>query len=261
VSDGTSEDVLAAADQNMLSAWRGVIAGSPAPGAVEDGDVVMLSSGVPVSLFNPAFVTGRPQAPAAMVTRVVDHYAELGLPFVLYFRDEITPELVDPCAAAGLVEHFRPPLMVLDPIPPAAPVPPPTELVVAPVDASNVDGYGTVLAAGFGIPRELVDLVLGPSLLDADGFTGFLGTIDGQPVGTSGLFLAHGLAGVYNVATVPEGRGKGVGAALTWAAALAGGAAGATRSMLQSSEQGEPVYRRMGYTTPTRYRQFEPPSA
>ncbi len=173
MSDGTSEDVLAAADQNMLSAWRGVIAGSPAPGAVEDGDVVMLSSGVPVSLFNPAFVTGRPQAPAAMVTRVVDHYAELGLPFVLYFRDEITPELVDPCAAAGLVEHFRPPLM----------------------------------------------------------------------------------------ATVPEGRGKGVGAALTWAAALAGGAAGATRSMLQSSEQGEPVYRRMGYTTPTRYRQFEPPSA
>ena len=95
MSDGTSEDVLAAADQNMLSAWRGVIAGSPAPGAVEDGDVVMLSSGVPVSLFNPAFVTGRPQAPAAMVTRVVDHYAELGLPFVLYFRDEITPELVD----------------------------------------------------------------------------------------------------------------------------------------------------------------------
>ena len=44
---------------------------------------------------------------------------------------------------------------------------------------------------------------------------------------------------------------------MTWAAAIAGRADGASRSVLQASEMGEPVYARMGYQTPVRYRQFE----
>jgi GNAT superfamily N-acetyltransferase len=176
----------------------------------------------------------------------------------LYFRDEVAPAVAGPAEAAGLVEHFRPPLMVMDPIPPEAAQPTPDDLTVTTLDESNLDGYGSVLSEGFGMPREIVDQLMGRSLLAIDGFTGFLGTIDGEPVGTSGLFDAHGLAGVYNVATVPAARGKGVGAALTWAAALAGAKqSGATVSVLQASEAGIPVYERMGYRTATRYRQFE----
>lgn len=38
---------------------------------------------------------------------------------------------------------------------------------------------------------------------------------DGQPVSTSLLYLADGLAGIYSVSTLPEERGKGFGAHAT----------------------------------------------
>jgi hypothetical protein len=252
---------LAAADRNMLTTWRNVLASGPSPGVVDGDGVVLLSSGVPVGLFNPAFVTRPPSDGQAIVDRVVAHYDDLRLPFVLYFRDETAPGLASVCEAAGLVENFQPPLMVLDPIPLAATTPTPADLSIEEVSAANIDQYGDVLAEGFAMPRKLVELLLGPSLLDIDEFTGFLGTIDGAPVATSAVFVADGLAGVYNVATVPAARGKGVGAALTWAAALARASSDVTGSILQASAAGEPVYTRMGYETRARYRQFEPRGA
>jgi GNAT superfamily N-acetyltransferase len=121
-----------------------------------------------------------------------------------------------------------------------------------------VGDYTDVLSVGFGMPHELAERMLGRSLLSVEGFTGFLGVLGDEPVATSGLLLSEAVAGVYNVATVPGRRGRGIGEALTWAAAQAGLDQGATCSILQASEQGEPVYRRMGYQTPARYRQFVP---
>jgi GNAT superfamily N-acetyltransferase len=129
---------------------------------------------------------------------------------------------------------------------------------VRPIDRDSVGAYGNVLADGFGMPRSFATMLITEGMLDQEAFTGLLGLLDGEPVAASGVFLSDGFAGVYNVATVPEHRGKGLGAALTWAAARAGADAGCTASVLQASQMGEPVYARMGYATPARYRQMEP---
>ena len=245
-------ELLAAADRNMWAAWTAVVAAGPVPGRVEESGLLLLSSGVPAPLFNPAYVTG----PGADPARAMDHYGSLAMPFVLYFREEAAePGLAEACADAGLVEHYQPPLMVLDPVPPA-PEPPPG-LVIEKLTADNVDSYSAVLAEGFSAPKDLMDMLFGASLIDVDGLTGYLGSIDGTPAATSASFLSNGIVGVYNVATVPEHRGKGAGAALTWAAATAGLDAGLTTSILQSSAEGLPVYSRMGFSTGARYRQFE----
>jgi GNAT superfamily N-acetyltransferase len=253
-----SDDVLAAADRNMLEAWRAVIAAAPTPGDEAGDHVVMLSSGLPIPLFNPAFVTGQPADPAAMVAAVIDHYASVGAPFVLYFRDETVDGMPDPCQTAGLVEHWQPPLMVLDPVPETIPDGP-ADLVVRRVTHADLEAYLTTLAVGFGMPLDLALEAFGPTLLDHEGFTALLGTVAGKPVATSGQFVSSGVGGVYNVATVPDARGRGIGAAMTWAAAAVGAEAGARCSILQASKEGEPVYTRMGYATPSRYRQFEGP--
>lgn len=252
-----SQDVLAAADRNMVEAWRALLRRAPRPlERVIDG-AHLLSSGLPVAMVNPAYAlepTGR--NPAALVDEVRDHYGSVGLPFALYFRDDVTPELADACAAAGMVEHWQVPLMVLDPIPTIPE--PPAGLRVERLDAANADVYASVIAAGFGAPHELAVALFGRGLAAATEFVGLLGYLDGEPVATSAVFVGAGVAGVYNVATVPSARGRGVGAAMTWAAVAAGAEAGATASILQASEAGQPVYERMGYGVPARYRQFEP---
>ena len=47
-------DALLQADQNKLATFRSVLADAPIPGDVQDDEVALLSSGLPVALFNPA---------------------------------------------------------------------------------------------------------------------------------------------------------------------------------------------------------------
>jgi GNAT superfamily N-acetyltransferase len=252
----TSNDVLLAADENLHETFRAVCRLGPASSELERSDGVLLASGLPVPIFNPAFVTAEPDDATRFVAELHAHYEAVGVPFALWFRDAVAPTLAAACQAAGLIEHWQPPLMVMDPIRPSPPSPDGLEIVV--LDESTVRDYCDVLAAGFGMPVELARSAFSSSVLGIDGFTGLLALFEGVPVATSASFVAAGLAGVYNVATVPEHRGKGVGAAITWAAIEAGAATGATCSILQASSDGAPVYTRMGYDTPDRYRQFQP---
>jgi ribosomal protein S18 acetylase RimI-like enzyme len=75
----------------------------------------------------------------------------------------------------------------------------------------------------------------------------YLGYQDDQPVAASTLFLAAGVAGIYNVATLQTARGKGFGTALTLAPLLDAKSAGYQVGVLQSSKMGYNLYRRLGF--------------
>jgi GNAT superfamily N-acetyltransferase len=84
---------------------------------------------------------------------------------------------------------------------------------------------------------------------------------DGQPAAAALALLSHGIAGLYWVGTRPDARGHGLGAAVTSAAARWAFDHGARAVILQASEQGESVYRRMGFREITRYPWFLAPRA
>lgn len=257
MTEASSADVLARADQNMIATWSSVIGSIDGSSSREQAGLLMLASGLPVPLFNPAFPVGEVTDPEATVAAAASFYGDAGLPYVVYFRDAVCPGLADACGRAGLIEYFQPPLMVMDPIADAPEPPPGLEISV--VDDATAPAHLAVLAEAFEAPVELIQRAFSATLASTPGFTAFLGTLDGVPVSTSAASIQGGVAGVYNVATIPSARGKGIGAALTWAAVRAGAAAGETTSILQSSKEGQPVYTRMGFATPARYRQFEGP--
>lgn len=72
----------------------------------------------------------------------------------------------------------------------------------------------------------------------------WIGWSDDRPVSCSSAWVEHGINQVSLVVTLPEARRRGFGEALTWRAALADPDLPA---MLLSSDDGRPVYERMGF--------------
>jgi GNAT superfamily N-acetyltransferase len=128
-----------------------------------------------------------------------------------------------------------------------APIP---GLTISPVeDLPALRQWVHVNRIGFGIPayaeKRLFDLFAGVAF--SPPVQCYLAVWNGQPVGTSELFLSAGVAGIYNVTCLPESRGHGIGAAVTLAALLEARRRGYRISILQASRMGYPVYRRLGF--------------
>jgi len=77
--------------------------------------------------------------------------------------------------------------------------------------------------------------------------------LDDRPVASSGLMVGGGVAGVYNVATAPDARRRGIGAALTATAIAEGRGRGYQVAVLGASKMGYGVYRRMGFAEVCRH--------
>lgn len=249
-----------AADLNLAAAWAAL--GEHAGFAVATEQTITLaSSGLPIAFFNGAFTAAPVGDPQRAVAGVVSFYRDRGVPYLLWVRDGADVALLDAARAAGLRDAGGPPLQILAPIPdqPA----PPTELHVSVAHAAaDLDAHRTVVAAGFGMPPEVAASILGDGILDDDRLAVVVGRVDGEPVATALLCRTATTAGIYNVATVPAAQGRGYGAAVTWAAVSEGARRGCDHAVLQASEMGYPVYRRMGFADGGRYVQLEgPPSA
>jgi len=102
---------------------------------------------------------------------------------------------------------------------------------------------------GFGAPHETESIWFDLFNYVACGppFYTYLALLDGKAVGTSQLFRSAGVAGIYNVSCIPEARGMGVGAAITRKVLLEARKLGYRVGVLQASQMGYKVYKRLGF--------------
>jgi GNAT superfamily N-acetyltransferase len=75
----------------------------------------------------------------------------------------------------------------------------------------------------------------------------FVALLDGEPVATSRLSMAGGVAGLYTMVTLPHARRRGIGLAMAHRAMAAGRDAGMRLGTLQATAMGYPIYRKLGF--------------
>jgi ribosomal protein S18 acetylase RimI-like enzyme len=126
----------------------------------------------------------------------------------------------------------------------------PDGLEIRAVEAeSALRAWAHVFTIGYGMPPNWESTIFEVwSKIGLDfPVRNYLGYLDGEPVSTSTVFYSAGVAGIYDVATLPEARGRGLGTRLTLAPLLDARQAGYRIGILQSSDMGFGVYKRMGF--------------
>ena len=118
-------------------------------------------------------------------------------------------------------------------------------------DVITLATWSRVLCNAFGAPQTFgeafSDLAAAVGLGPSSSFRHFLGYLNGEPVATCSLHLGGGVAGIYDVGTLPERRRRGIGAAITRAAIAEAAASGYRMAILHSSEVGASMYRALGF--------------
>jgi len=118
-------------------------------------------------------------------------------------------------------------------------------------DGEMLKTWLRIMTVGSKIPEEgltlLLDVVTNHGFRDDAAVHYYLGRLGSQPVATSLLYLGGGVAGIYNVATLPGVRRQGIGRALTVAPLLEASAWGYRIGTLQSTPMGLNLYRRLGF--------------
>jgi ribosomal protein S18 acetylase RimI-like enzyme len=125
----------------------------------------------------------------------------------------------------------------------------PTGLTIQLVeDDETYNRYIDTMSAGFEFPEALTTYLSNADHVRPDpAIRHYLGFFEGKPVAISLLYRSAGLAGIYNIAVIPQMRHRGIGKAMTLATLLDARDLGYHVAILAASEQGIPLYRRLGF--------------
>jgi ribosomal protein S18 acetylase RimI-like enzyme len=227
----------------MCQVWRGRTAALGGTVYADDGLVSCLT-GLDAAPFNPSVIERPPRDPPSALAAAERHFLEVGLPYGIDIDIELHPDVRVAAQAAGLRVVVSRPGMIATPADLRSPATP-DGLVIERAN-ERLDDVAAVATAGFG--GELAvnrGFVADPVFRDPRARI-FLAWLDGRPVSTVETSLQDGVLGIFGVATVPDARRLGIGAAVT-AHAVRDRAAETDLAFLQSSEMGHGVYERLGF--------------
>jgi len=261
LTDTSPEGMRRAIELSHRQSWLS-LRGSPRVEVVESAELIRFASGLPLPPFNSVMRARLNENTAdRAIEEAIEYFGAKKLPWSWTVEESATPtDLPERLTARGLIEDAAEPGMAIDLKSMPKTWSGPEGLSIEKVTGRDLGGeYSRVLAAGFGMPEEIArgfGQIMGDVTEGDDSkLVGHLGRVDGVAVATS-MLIASGTAGIYNVSTLANYRGRGVGAALSVASLLQAREMGYRIGALQASQMGYGVYERLGFREYCRIRQF-----
>jgi len=220
----------------------------------DDPELLWLISPIAYPLFNSALRPRfTPDGVTAGIEAIIARYRAANVPALWWTGPTTTPaDLGAHLTAQGFIGGEETPGMAADLRRLNADIPMPAGFTIEKVtDTATLRLWCRPFAVAFELPDFVIDPLI--ELYDPAGFgagitlDNYVGRLDGEPVAASSVYYGAGVAGIYNVATVPEARRQGIGALMTLAPLLEARAAGYRAGILHSSAMGVNVYRRLGF--------------
>lgn len=253
LTDRSDRSMTRAVQDNLFEFW-GSLRKSPDMRVDQTPEMIRYVTGVPFPLMNGVLRARFPVGAAdKKVHEALAPFRERKLPMMWWTAPSDTPsDLPRRLVAAGLAEVEQAPGMAIDLQKLNEDVDSPRGLVIQGVGSQDdLADCNQVLAAGFGMPEfvaeELAKHLRAIGSWPDGPWLGYLGRLEGRPVATSLVAFTAGVAGIYNVATLEEARGRGIGAAMTLAPLREARQMGYRIAILHSSAMGYGVYRRLGF--------------
>ncbi|MFY9578092.1 MAG: GNAT family N-acetyltransferase [Gaiellaceae bacterium] len=213
---------------------------------------------VPIPSFNS--VWPEDDSAAGALEAALAEIAALGLPYSVQVRRGKTPACEQEAERLGLMVREEEPGMLVTPDELRDVDVPQLEIL----NVKTADGLAqalAVVAEGFGVPPEFFAPLYDLDFLQLDGLEYYLGRVGDTDVTTGVGFTVGDAVGIFSIATPPQHRGRGYGAAVTAQAVRDGFDAGAEFAWLHSSPSGHPVYRRLGFRDVETYVLYTAPEA
>ena len=226
----------------------------PAAEVHDDPGLLWSLTGSPFPIFNSVMRANLAPAEAdAAIAAAVARGRSRDVPLLWWTGPATRPaDLGERLVAGGFAHAEDAPGMAVDLRDlPDAPQSPPGLVVEQVADPETLREWCAAMSAGYEMPAAFGetydDCLIHVGLEPRAPVRHYLGRLDGVPVATATLVLAAGVAGIYDVATIPAARRNGIGAIITTQPLRDALAEGYRAGILHSSAAGLSLYRRLGF--------------
>jgi GNAT superfamily N-acetyltransferase len=233
---------------------------------LDAGDVHLSASGLPARVVNAANLARFRGDARERIEAVKAFFGRFGVPYRWFFGPTSTPDdLPAHLAAAGLDQISNSPGMALE-IAAMNDEPPTVPGLEVREVADRRDFEAWLRCCVDSFPFDPVVAGAWRRVHEPLGFGddselhNYVAWLDGRAVAVAAVLYGRACAGIWNVGTMADVRGRGIGRETTLSALRDARARSATLAVLGSSPMGLPVYTRIGFAEVCRIRHFGPPA-